>query len=86
MKIIEKYPKLVDLPKNDLAKEALVRAVINVWEELDKGVLNKLVELIVRRLQAVINAGGWYTKYLLDSFKRSAFRLHENVVSIRFAV
>ena len=51
------------MPKTDAAKSALIRAAITVWEELDKRVLNKLAESMTRRLQAVIKAGGWYTKY-----------------------
>ena len=43
--------------------EALVRVAITVWEELDEEVLDKLVESMNWRLQAVINAGGWYIKY-----------------------
>jgi hypothetical protein len=48
---------LTSLPKNDAAKEALIRAAIGVWEGLEK-VLNKLIESIGRRLKMVIEAGG----------------------------
>ena len=61
--IMRQYPELVAMPKNNTAMEALVRVAITVWEELGEEVLDKLVESMNRRLQAVINAGGWYTKY-----------------------
>ena len=61
--IIRQYPELATIPKTDAAMDALIRAAITVWEELDRGVLMKLAESITRRLLAVINAGGWYTKY-----------------------
>ena len=58
-----RYPDLATLPKNNAAKEALIRAVINVQEGLPEEVLDKLIDLMVRRLEAVIESGGWYTKY-----------------------
>ena len=51
------------MPKTDVVMDALIRVAITVWEELDRGVLMKLAELMTWRLLAVINAGGWYTKY-----------------------
>jgi len=54
---------LATLPKNDAAKEELIRAAICVWEEIPEEVLNKLIDSMIRRLEAVIKAGGWYTKY-----------------------
>jgi len=60
---MKQYPHLATLPKNDAAKEELIRAAICVWEEIPEEVLNKLIDSIIRRLEAVIKAGGWYTKY-----------------------
>lgn len=61
--IMAQYPHLADLPKNDASKRELVRAVICVWEELKEEVLDKLLILMIRRLEVVIAADGWYTKY-----------------------
>jgi hypothetical protein len=54
---------LADLPKNDAAKEELIKAAICVWEEIQERVLNKLILSMERRMEAVIAADGWYTKY-----------------------
>jgi hypothetical protein len=61
--ICKEYPELSVMPKNEASYEALVRAVIWEWHNLEEGVLNKLVDSMPRRLQAVIDANGWYTKY-----------------------
>ncbi|KAK0649670.1 hypothetical protein B0T16DRAFT_410540 [Cercophora newfieldiana] len=62
-RIMEQYPHLTSLPNNDTAKEELVRAAICVWEEIGEEVLHKLLLSMQRRLEAVIEADGWYTKY-----------------------
>jgi hypothetical protein len=58
-----KYPELAGMPKNEAAMNALIRAAIIVWEDLEEGMLDHLLLSMPRRLQAVIDAGGWYTKY-----------------------
>jgi len=42
--------------------DRLVRAAIEVWEEFDEEVLVRLAESMPRRLQAIVQAQGWYTK------------------------
>lgn len=61
--IMLRFPELVTIPKNIASYEALVRAAITVWDDLEKKVLDRLMDSMVRRLQAVIDAKGWYTKY-----------------------
>ncbi|KAK3954527.1 hypothetical protein QBC32DRAFT_81850 [Pseudoneurospora amorphoporcata] len=51
------------MAKNDESKRLLVRAAIDVWESLEEEVLNELMETMVNRLKAVVDAQGWYTKY-----------------------
>jgi len=60
---MERFPELTAMPKNDASKTALVRAAVVVWEEIAEEVFEKLIDSMVRRLQAVIQAKGWYTKY-----------------------
>jgi transposase len=61
--IIKAYPELSDLPKNDETLQKLCEAAVAVWEEIKDRVLNKLVHTMVKRLQAVIDADGWYTRF-----------------------
>lgn len=61
--ILKKYPELADMPKSDTALERLISAAEEVWEEFQDELLEKLATSMYRRLQAVIDADGWYTKY-----------------------
>jgi hypothetical protein len=51
------------MPKNDHTKRLLCRAAVVVWNDFAVGMINSLVESMARRIEAVIEAGGWYTKY-----------------------
>ena len=62
-RICDKYPELSDMPKNTASWELLVRAAIDVWELFEDELLERLVESMDRRMEAVIAAKGWYTKY-----------------------
>ena len=62
-RICEKDPSLAGLPKNQDAKDRLVRVAIAVWEDFEEDLLQRLAESLERRLEAVIAADGWYTKY-----------------------
>lgn len=61
--IMTARPDLVDMPKNNASKAALVATAVGCWEDLEKDVLQHLVETMNHRLTAVIAANGWYTKY-----------------------
>jgi hypothetical protein len=62
-RICKKYPELAYFPRNQEALEALINAATEVWEEIEPEVLANLILSINRRLQAVIDNDGWYTKY-----------------------
>ncbi|TQV90128.1 Nuf2 family protein [Cordyceps javanica] len=61
--ILKKDPGLADMPKTDAALEKLIRVAEETWEEFSEALLEKLATSMVRRLQAVLDADGWYTKY-----------------------
>jgi len=60
---MEWYPELAEMPKNDTVIKALIKAAVIVWDEIKEEVLDKLLLSMVRRLEAVIEADGWYIKY-----------------------
>jgi transposase len=62
-RIHKAYPDLAGMPKNNTSKQRLVEAAVAMWEDLEDDLLKKLVETVPRRLQAVTDAQGWYTKY-----------------------
>ncbi len=45
------------------AMEALIAAAQASWQRISQDVLNKLCDSMPHRVQAVIDADGWYTKY-----------------------
>lgn len=51
------------MPKTDEAKQRLIEAAIELWEEIEPEVLQNLIFSMKRRMQAVVRANGWYTKY-----------------------
>ncbi|KHO10598.1 Nuf2 family protein [Metarhizium robertsii ARSEF 23] len=61
--ICKLYSELSVAPKNNSTLQRLCEAAIEVWEELSDELLENLIESMPRRLDAVIAASGWYTKY-----------------------
>lgn len=62
-KIIELYPKLVTMKDNATTKEYLIRAAQEAWDLIEDALLDKLASGMQKRVDAIIAAGGWYTKY-----------------------
>jgi transposase len=56
-------PDLLHMPNNDATKEILIETAQQAWDELDLGVLERLSETMSHRVEAIIEAEGWYTKY-----------------------
>lgn len=61
--IIEAYPELADMPKNDETLQRLCEAAVAKWHDIKDDILHKLVRTMVSRLEAVISAKGWYTRF-----------------------
>ena len=60
--INDKFPDLKDLPRNQEALDRLIHAAVVCWNELE----DRLFESVIKsmpRMETVIEAGGWYTKY-----------------------
>jgi transposase len=60
--ISTRYAELAIMPKNNSTLQRLCEAAAEVWEDLKEEVLDNLIESMPRRLAAVIDARGWYTK------------------------
>ena len=61
--INDKFPDLKDLPRNQEALDRLIHAAIVCWNELEDRLFESVIKSMPRRMEAVIEAGGWYTKY-----------------------
>ncbi|TFB01974.1 hypothetical protein CCMA1212_006059 [Trichoderma ghanense] len=62
-KIVERYPELQEMPQTAAAFDLLEKAAVEAWEEIRDEVLENLVRTMPHRIEAVIRARGWYTKY-----------------------
>ena len=47
----------------EVVKKAIEEAITNCWELLDSKVFDTLAGSMVDRVEAIIKADGWYTKY-----------------------
>ncbi len=61
--IYKSYPELLDMGKDNAAILALIAAAEDAWNELGKDLLNHLADSMPNRVQAALDADGWYTKY-----------------------
>ena len=63
-KLDKHYPELY-LMRGDVnvGKKAIEEAYTNCWELLDPKVFDTLAGSMVDRIEAIIKADGWYTKY-----------------------
>ena len=61
--IIRAHPELVSMGNSDTAMDHLIECAREAWESLAEGMLNKLAEGMQKRVDAVLKAQGWYTKY-----------------------
>ena len=61
--IYECYPELEKAPDNEETLEHLIEAAKEAWHAINEHVLRYLCESMPHRVQAVLTADGWYTKY-----------------------
>ena len=61
--IHKKYPELEFATKTDENLDLLIRAAQECWAEMGDTLLYRLSDTMPRRVQAVLDAEGWYTKY-----------------------
>ena len=61
--IAKQHPELSDMKSNKHSKTALIQAALEAWAVYRQEALDYLIFSMPRRLQAVIDANGWHTKY-----------------------
>lgn len=62
-RIVKRYPELSDMPTNNQTLKKLCEIAVRVWLDFEIELVNRLIESMPRRLKAVRDAKGWYTKY-----------------------
>lgn len=61
--LVTANPHLSNLKKNKAHKAELTECIKKAWAAIPQALITRLIELMPRRLHAVIRARGWYTKY-----------------------
>jgi transposase len=62
-KALQLHPELQDLGVGEQALQALERALIEAWEAIPDSIFEACLNSMPKRVQAVIDADGWHTKY-----------------------
>jgi hypothetical protein len=62
-KIYELYPHLEYAPDSEATLNELIKAAKEAWQVIDERVLQHLSNTTPHRVQAIITADRWYTKY-----------------------
>lgn len=58
-----KFPNLVGMPNTEATLDYLIQCAIQTWDTLEFSLLNRLMDTMEHRVEAVLRAKGWYTKY-----------------------
>ncbi|KHE89979.1 hypothetical protein GE21DRAFT_1195799, partial [Neurospora crassa] len=61
--LMKDFPGLSELTENEANIGLFHRALKQCWERVPQALINRLVESVPRRMEAVRRARGWYTKY-----------------------
>ena len=62
--LYRRFPDTPDLPGGpEAVQRALAERLTIVWEDIGPDTMNALINSMPRRVQALIEAKGWYTKY-----------------------
>jgi hypothetical protein len=62
-KIYELHPELEKAPDTEETLQLLIQAAIEAWNAIDERVLHNLCHTMPHRVQAILQADGWYTSY-----------------------
>src|SRR5277367_3516824 len=57
------FPDLVGMDNIEQTLGYLIQCAMQTWELLAEPILNRLIDTIEHRVEAVRRANGWYTKY-----------------------
>jgi hypothetical protein len=62
-KIYKLYPELEHAANTENTRQLLIQTAKEAWHAIEDPVLQKLSVNMLKRVEAVIAAQGWYTKY-----------------------
>ena len=57
------HPELLELGKGEDARRAITTALIEVWKEIGRDLMDSLIDSMTTRVNALLEAKGWYTRF-----------------------
>ena len=57
------FPELVGMANTDATLHFFINCAIRTWDLLGEQLLNRLIDTMTHRVDAILKAEGWYTKY-----------------------
>jgi hypothetical protein len=61
--IYQRHPELRTMPNNVDTCNYMINCAISTWDAMEQEFLHRYLDTMPHRVQAVLNANGWYTKY-----------------------
>ena len=66
--VYTRHLELIDVPgKDDNVYKAMIKAMIDVWPEVGEQLMHDLIDSMTTRVNAVLLAEGWYTRFSMSS-------------------
>jgi hypothetical protein len=61
--VLKMHPEISNITREENIREALRKALQEAWDIIPKEYFDRLIESMPSRVNAVIKAKGWHTKY-----------------------
>ena len=61
--LVKNHPELSEMGQSQEAWDALARAIVEAWDALDQSYIDNLVRSMDNRVNHVVDAKGWHTRY-----------------------
>ena len=62
--VLKHHPELLEVSgDNNKVREAMIKAMIDVWPKVGRELMNNLIDSMTTRVNAVLLAEGWYTRF-----------------------
>ena len=61
--LYELIPHLDDIQGLEQQRQTIIETLLEAWRRIHNDIVKNILDSMLRRLQAVIDAQGWQTKY-----------------------
>ena len=62
--VFKRHPELMQVGGDvNKVREAMIKAMLDVWSEVGDQLMHNLIDSMTTRVNAVLEAKGWYTRF-----------------------